>query len=680
MKFNEAQQKAIAHGTGPMLVLAGPGSGKTAVITRRVWELVRKGTAPGSILVITFTKAAAIQMQERYLALQKKEDPQKTGQVNFGTFHAVFFKILKYAYQLQASNIISEEESYQILSELVSEMNMEIDDEKEFLEGIRSEISRIKSERIDIATYYSINCPEEEFRNLYTGYEQAMRKKHRIDFDDILLYCYELLIKRPDILKMWQQKYQYILIDEFQDINRIQYDIIRMLAKPEDNLFIVGDDDQSIYRFRGAKPEIMLNFTKDYPDAAQVLLNYNYRSQKEIVTTALNLVSHNTKRFPKKIQATREAMLPVLTETFPSQEEEGDRILEVIRGYHAKGIPYREMAILFRTNTQARGIMGKLMSYNIPFRMKDTVPNLFEHWIAKDIIAYLRLARGERDRGLFLKIMNRPNRYISRESLQETTINFDRLKWRYREKDWMVDRIDRMEYDLSMIAKANPFAAITYIRRGIGYDDYLISYAEYRRMKPEELMETITELQESARGFDTCEEWFSYMERYKKELTERKETGTDKTAEGIILSTMHSAKGLEYELVILPEVNEGIIPYKRAVSEEELEEERRMYYVAMTRAKNFLYVFSVHRMHGKEMVPSRFVAEMALERELLKPGTHLEHKVYGKGILTVQDNKRAIVYFEQLGTEKILDIEVCRRQALIKITEKDEKEDVWTER
>lgn len=670
MKFNEAQQKAIAHGTGPMLVLAGPGSGKTAVITRRVWELVKKGAAPGSILVITFTKAAAIQMQERYLALREKEGPQRTGQVNFGTFHAVFFKILKYAYQLQASNIVSEEESYRILSDLVSEMEMEIDDEKEFLEGIRSEISRIKSERIDIATYYSMNCPEEEFRKLYNGYEREMRKKNRIDFDDILLFCYDLLVKRPDILRMWQQKYRYILIDEFQDINRIQYDIIRLLAQPEDNLFIVGDDDQSIYRFRGAKPEIMLNFTKDYPDAGQVLLNYNYRSQKEIVETALNLVSHNEKRFPKEILSTREAMLPVITETFPSQEEEGERILEVIRGYHAKGMPYREMAILFRTNTQARGIMGKLMAYNVPFRMKDTVPNLFEHWIAKDIIAYLRMAQGERDRSLFLRVMNRPNRYISRESLQEPVVDLDRLKWRYREKDWMAERIGRLEYDLSALAKVNPFAAITYIRRGIGYDEYLISYAEYRRMKPEELLETITELQESARGFDTCEEWFSYMERYKKELTERRENRADKTVEGVVLATMHSAKGLEYELVILPEVNEGIIPYKRAVSEEELEEERRMYYVAMTRAKNFLYVFSVCRLHGKEMQKSRFVGEMAVKQELLNPGTHLEHKVYGKGILTVRDKKRAIVYFERLGTEKILDLEVCQKQELIKITEK----------
>ena len=408
MRFNEAQQKAIEHGTGPMLVLAGPGSGKTAVITRRVLELTKKGVAPGNILVITFTKAAATEMQERFERLQKEEkDAILSGRVNFGTFHAVFFKILKFAYRFDASNIISEESACRMLSEQIHALSMEIEDEREFIEGIRAEISKIKSERIDINTYYSMNCPEEQFRALYRAYADKMRQERLIDFDDILLYCYELLKKRPDILLQWQQKYKYILIDEFQDINRIQYEIVRMLAKPEDNLFIVGDDDQSIYRFRGAKPEIMLNFKRDYPCAKEVLLNYNYRSQEEIVRTSLRLISHNEKRFSKEILATKPALAPVVTERFPTQEEEGERVVELIRKYRAAGIACHDMAVLFRTNTQARSVMGKLLSYNIPFQMRDVVPNLFDHWIAKNILAYIRLAMGSRDRGLFLQVMNR---------------------------------------------------------------------------------------------------------------------------------------------------------------------------------------------------------------------------------------------------------------------------------
>ncbi len=668
MRFNEAQQNAIAHGEGPMLVLAGPGSGKTAVITRRVLELTKQGIAPGNILVITFTKAAAKEMQERYERLQKGESgtaPQ--GRVNFGTFHAVFFKILKYAYQWDASNIIREEVSVQMLSDLIRKLDMEIEDEREFIDGIRSEISKIKSERIDISTYYSMNCPEEQFQRIFLEYANKMKQQRLIDFDDILLYTYELLIKRPDILKLWQEKYQYILIDEFQDINRIQYDIIRMLALPQNNLFIVGDDDQSIYQFRGARPEIMLNFPKDYPNAERVLLNYNYRSQEEIVKAAGRLIGNNKNRFLKEILATKKADAPVVTEKFPSQEEEGERMVELIRKYKAQGIPYKEMAVLFRTNTQARSVMGKLLSYNIPFQMRDVVPNLFEHWIAKNIITYIRLAMGNRDRGLMLQIMNRPNRYLSRETLQEPTVDFDKWKWIYRDRDWMVDRIDKLEYDLDMLKKTNPYAAINYIRRGIGYDDYLQQYAEYRRMKPEELIEIVTELQESAREFETYEEWFAYMEEYRRELERQKELREKRNVDGVMLATMHSSKGLEYEVVILPDVNEGITPYKRAVSPEELEEERRMYYVAITRAKQYLHVFSVVRLHGKEMEISRFVGEMALSAEELLPGTHVFHITYGKGIVVAQDKDRVRIYFDSLSGERLFHLEVCRKNNVLKL-------------
>jgi len=651
-----------------MLVLAGPGSGKTAVITRRVLELTKKGIAPGNILVITFTKAAATEMQERFERLQKEESTSlPSGRVNFGTFHAVFFKILKFAYGFDATNIIREEVSSQLLSDLIRKLDMEIEDEREFIDGIRSEISKIKTERIDIKTYYSMNCPEEQFQQIFMEYTEKMKQQRLIDFDDILLYTFELLKKRPDILKLWQEKYQYILIDEFQDINRIQYDIIRLLALPQNNLFIVGDDDQSIYQFRGARPEIMLQFPKDYPVAEQVLLNYNYRSQENIVKAAGRLISNNGKRYPKEILATKTTTVPVFTEKFPTQEEEGERIVELIRKYQAQGIPYQEMAVLFRTNTQARSVMGKLLSYNIPFQMRDVVPNLFDHWIAKNIIIYIKLAMGNRDRGLMLQIMNRPNRYLSRETLNEPVVDFNKWKWLYRDRDWMVERIDKLEYDLEMIAKANPYAAINYIRRGIGYDEYLQQYAEYRRMKPEELIEIVTELQESARDFETFEDWFAYMEEYRSELEHQKELREKRNVNGIMLATMHSAKGLEYEVVILPDVNEGITPYKKAVSGEELEEERRMYYVAMTRAKQYLHVFSVVRLHGKEMELSRFVGEMALAAEELLPGTHVTHVTFGKGIVVATDKERVRIYFPLLDAEKVFHFDVCRKNNVLKI-------------
>lgn len=669
MKYNEAQKTAIAHREGPMLVLAGPGSGKTTVITRRILELIKSGIAPGNILVITFTKAAAMEMQERFEHLQKEEKVWAEGRVNFGTFHAVFFKIIKYVYNLNASNIIQEEVSKRLLSEILEKLNIEIEDEKEFIEDIRAEISKIKSERMDIQNYYSMNCPEEQFQQIFLAYAQGMKQQNLIDFDDILLYCEDVLRKYPHILSIWQKKYEYILIDEFQDINQIQYDIIRMLAKPQDNLFIVGDDDQSIYQFRGARPEIMLNFSKDYPQTKQVLLNYNYRSRAEIVKTALNVISHNKKRFSKEILATKESGMPIKVEKFATQEEEGERIIQLIRNYQREGIAYKEMALLFRTNIQARSIMGKLLSYNIPFQMKDIVPNLFDHWIAKNIIAYIKVAMGNRERGLLLQIMNRPNRYLARDMLKKSQVDFYQWKLEYKGKgkNWAIEKIDKLENDLQWIAKMNPYAAIQYIRKAIGYDEYLREYAQYRRIPVEDLLETMTELQESAKRVQTFEEWFSYIEQYRSELERQKEQRNQRNIDAVMLATMHSAKGLEYEVVILPDVNEEITPYKRAVSEEELEEERRMFYVAMTRAKQQLHIFSIFRLHGRSMDASRFISEMDIGDETIKIGTSVVHVKFGRGMVVSQEKGQVRIYFESLKSEKLLQLEMCKKNNLLRV-------------
>lgn len=304
--FTKSQSEAIRHVDGPLLVLAGPGSGKTTVVTKRVQYLVQDcSISPSSILVITFTKAAATEMKERFTRLmeQQAQPPGGYGNVSFGTFHAVFFNILKLSYGFTVANIITEETRRQYLKESVDRMKLEIDDENEFLTGIAGEISLIKNERVELEHYFSKNCSEEVFRKIYEGYEERKKRARLIDFDDMLVYTWELLSKRRDILSAWQKKYQYILVDEFQDINRLQYDILRLLAEPENNLFIVGDDDQSIYRFRGARPEIMLNFRKDYPQSGQVLLNDNFRSTTQIVEAAGRVIARNKTRFPKNIIA-----------------------------------------------------------------------------------------------------------------------------------------------------------------------------------------------------------------------------------------------------------------------------------------------------------------------------------------------------------------------------------------
>lgn len=604
--FNPSQSEAISHGEGPALILAGPGSGKTLVITQRVKNLIEtQGVNPSNILVVTFTKAAARQMKERFVSLMGgKHYP-----VTFGTFHAVFFSVLKNAYHYSAKNIIREEEKYRFLKEIIDRMELEYEDEQDFMSGVLGEISLVKNEQIEITHYYAKNCAADIFRRIYKEYEGKMQRAGLLDFDDMLVYTYELFRERKDILALWQKQYPYILVDEFQDINFLQFEIVKMMALPENHLFVVGDDDQSIYRFRGAKPELMLNFKKSYPNAKEILLDVNYRSVSGVIQAAQRLIGHNSERFHKKIHAQNPERGGVQISLHKNQWEENEAVIENIKKQAERGIPYREMAILFRTNIQPRMLMRQLMNHNIPFVAKDKIPNLYEHWIARDIFTYIRIAQGSRERADFLKIMNRPKRYIGRESLEEMSVAFDVWMDYYKEQPWIAERIDRLEYDIRMLSGMKPFAAMNYIRNGIGYDEFCKEYAEYRHIKVEELIEILDELQESAKEYNSYDAWFLHMEEYKEEL-EKQAREQQYNPDGVTLATLHSAKGLEYEVVYIIDVNEGIMPYKKAVLNQDIEEERRMFYVGMTRAKKELYLSSVHEYGGRKVDVSRFIKEI----------------------------------------------------------------------
>ncbi len=665
-KVNKAQAEAIAHNKGPMLVLAGPGSGKTFVITTRAKTLIEEHHVnPNNILVITFTKAAAIEMQERFERLMGRN---RTG-VHFGTFHAVFFQILKYAYGFNASNIIREEQRQQFFKELIRSMELEIEDEADFISGIQGEVSLVKGDMLSLEHYYSINCSEEIFKKIYHAYDDYLRRHNLIDFDDMLVFTYELFKERKDILSIWQKRYQYILIDEFQDINTLQYKIIEMLAKPEDNLFIVGDDDQSIYRFRGAKPEIMLNFTKDYPEAKQVLLDINYRSTEKIVAGASRLIKNNQKRFAKNISTVRGEGDAIKLKEFATLPEENKEILDKIAAYKKEGYEYSDMAILFRTNIQPRSLIEKLLEYNLPFKMKDSIPNIYEHWIAKNLIDYIRFACGNRDRNTFLQIMNRPNRYFSRDCVPNTFVDFTQIRSYYSDRTWMFDRINKLEYDLDMIKDMDPYSAIYYIRKAIGYEEYLNEYATFRRIKVEELIDTLNEIAEAAKPFKTYDEWFQHMDDYKEELQKQIKERYQNNADGISLATMHSSKGLEYEIVFIIDANEEITPHHKAILDEDLEEERRMFYVAMTRAKRFLHIYWVKERYNKKLAVSRFVRELYLSEGDLEVGVTVEHKNYGTGKILAKEKGKLTVEFPKFPNPKILDIKYCLGNQLLKLGE-----------
>ena len=605
MEFNREQQQAMEHKDGPMLVLAGPGSGKTEVIIRRTRKLIQNyQVAPSSILVVTFTKAAAGQMRERFLHLCGVEKSQ----VTFGTFHGIFYGILRQAYGITSANIAGEEIKYQILRQILQNSSLQMEDENDLLESLAREISTVKNGRIPLSHYYSASCPDEQFRKIYETYEKRLHGKRLLDFDDLLVYCYQLFQKHPDILQAWQKKFRYILIDEFQDVNQLQYDIVRLLALPENNLFLVGDDDQSIYRFRGARPEIMLQIPKDFPQLKQVILKQNYRCTGEIVEKSQNVIRWNDARYEKQLFTKNDKGKPLEIRTFENESEETTWLLKQIQKDLAEGCPHKEIAILFRTNHNCRMTVERLMEYNIPFTMRDVLPNLYEHWLAKNMVAYMRLAMGGRERKDFLAVMNRPNRYLSREAFYEKEVPFEILYQFYEGKEWMCDRIEKFEHDLKMMKNMAPFAAINYIRYGIGYDEFLKEYAQYRKIKVEELYDLLREIQESAKGYKTFQEWFDSMDAYKEKLKEQSEKV--RRQEGIVISTLHSAKGLEFERVYILDVNEGCMPYQKAVLDPEIEEERRMFYVGMTRAKKELHLYTVEERFGKKMEPSRFLVEL----------------------------------------------------------------------
>ena len=605
MAFNEAQLKAIRHGDGPALILAGPGSGKTTVITNRIRFLTEEeGVNPSSILVITFTRAAAREMQKRY------EQMTQTGcaKPSFGTFHSVFFMILKLAYRYDAGSIVREEQRVEFLRELLRRYEIETEDESEFISGVLSEISMVKGEMIGVEHYYAKSCSADVFRRLYKGYEAALRGAGLLDFDDMLVMCRELFDQRADILQAWQRKYRYILIDEFQDINRIQYEVIRMMALPENNLFIVGDDDQSIYRFRGARPEIMLGFENDYPGTEKILLDQNYRSTEQIIRAAGRLIDHNKTRFSKDITAVRGPGRSVVAKEFADPGAEARAIAAQLRDYVRLGVPYEDIAVLYRTNIGPRRLVEVLMEYNIPFHMRDKLPNLYEHWIARDILAYLRAAAGDMSRANLLRIVNRPIRYISRDALDGKTISLEAVKSFYQDREWMVERVEQLEYDLKNIRPLPPGKAVNYIRKAVGYDDYLREYAGERQLDPEELREVLDQLQESAMPHASLEEWETYMENYRRKLEEQA-ASRQLRQEGVHLMTMHSSKGLEFRVVFILDANEGVTPHHKAALAADLEEERRMFYVAMTRAKDRLHVYYVKERYHKKQTVSRFVEE-----------------------------------------------------------------------
>jgi len=615
--YNAAQLEAIRHDKGPAMVLAGPGSGKTAVIVERLRYLIEELKAePSSILVITFTKAAAIEMQYRFMKLTDSSYPE----VSFGTFHSIFYQIIRTSSSKKNSELQIASESFksEIIRDALAKLKSmgrlgkeEYHDALECVPEYISEISRIKNigdlPENCLESLTARNC----FKDIYESYNASLREFGKIDFDDMIERCYELLSENQSILHKWQNRFEYLLIDEYQDINPMQYKVVRLLVDRHKNIFTVGDDDQSIYGFRGSDPGIMLKFGESFDGFKPRLinLNINYRCGKEILQHALKVIDMNTVRFKKNLTAnSSNGNGKVVARCYESKKKQYEAIAAFLDKHRDK---LSDMAILSRTNSEARNIALVLKQYGIPSNLEDDNDSFILDKGVNLCLSYLLFAYYGQKREDFYKIINNPMRYISRDCAKSEIVNEKEVLNFYNGNKVRCDEVKKFFRHISMISHLRPVLAIRYIRQTIGID----------KLFPES-KKALDEFMETAGEYLDCKHFCKDMSDRIQSEKERK--GTDKkkkvTGNVVKLLTMHASKGLEFQIVWIPDLNEGIIPSRSATQLEQIEEERRMLYVAMTRAKGALIMSYVTGNKENPMLPCRFI----------RPIKDLWEKNYGK--------------------------------------------------
>lgn len=617
------QEEAIKHVDGPAMVLAGPGSGKTFVTVQRIKRLITsQGVEPARILVITFTKAAALEMQERFFRLMEKADLP----VRFGTFHAVFYHILKQSAQYRGYTIITETEKRKLIRDIMHNHKRFIYLQEEDIEEIITAVSKYKIKKTEAknaltgtdgrtdekkesgatdgegaVTPEIQKMKQEDFLFLYDEYQSWLAEFFKFDFDDLMTECLRILRTDTKILSGWQSQFRYILVDEFQDISPIQYEIVKLLAAPENNLFVVGDDDQSIYGFRGASPDCMKRFLSDFPQAKEILLDVNFRCHRDIVQAAAKVIAENKSRIPKEIAAVHADGEGLKVCRAESEELLRKTVVGMLEREQREGT-LAQCAMICRTNLECGFWAQTLHEAGIPYAMRERPKNRFSHFVIQDICAYLALGQGDLARRHFLRIMNRPVRYMKRDSLPETRVEREVLIRYYADTPLIQERVKRFYHDIDNLAGKRVHLQIHYIRKVIGYESFLRE--KYGSEKAEELIRVGEEFETFSRRFASVREMKTYMEQYAEVIKE-----PERNAEGLQLMTMHASKGLEFPKVFVPECNEGKIPSEKSKTPSEIEEERRMFYVAMTRAKNRLCLAYHDRKTGKD-APSRFLTPL----------------------------------------------------------------------
>ena len=672
-KLNENQLKAVEHLDGPCMVLAGPGSGKTRVITYRIANMVvNKNIKPTSILAISFTKASSLEMKNRAISLS---NDYRMNKVTYGTFHSVFFRILRYFTNYDLESILDEKTKRLSMKNILKNFNIDNAEDDETVGQVINEISFVKNELMDKRDFKSEILNNDEFIKVYNTYEDYKSEINKIDFDDMLIKTYDLLNSNKNALDTVRRAYRYIMVDEFQDINRVQFEVLKLIANPNNNIFVVGDEDQSIYGFRGARPDFLLQFEEYFKDTQKVLLDINYRSKGEIIDVANRLIEKNKNRYEKVIKCSQGEGAKVNYISPENSEEEavfiGKDILEEIKKDY---VEYTDFAVIYRTNIQSRALVDVFMDMRIPFVVKDSVATIYDHWASQDILAYLRIGLNPKSNKDWIRIINKPFRYISRDNINlvKDEENFiDALINKCDLHPKQIRTINDLDIDLSYLKSLNPKNAISYIRSSLDYDRYILDYCTNRKIKTNGLIEILNELESSATNFKTIQEYLEHIERVKSELANNK---NNKSTDGVIFTTMHSAKGLEFKNVYIIGANEGTIPHEKSydiddedTKLEQIEEERRLMYVAITRAEENLYISSPVSKYGKKVSKSRFIDDIKCptkqEMDSIGIGDKIYHKKFREGII-VEKNAN-IVKIKFADGERSLDYKVCMVKNII---------------
>ncbi|KXS44478.1 MULTISPECIES: DNA helicase PcrA [unclassified Candidatus Frackibacter] len=627
--LNPQQKEAVQYVEGPLLVLAGAGSGKTRVLTHRIAYLIQeKGVDPYNILAVTFTNKAASEMQERIEKLIAKDSEA----LWMSTFHSIAVRILRReANKLGYDNnfvIYDTTDQKSVIKDIIKN-ELDLDTKQFKPRSILNQISNAKNELVDVDTYQERvgSYFERIVGEVYELYQTRLKNNNAFDFDDLIMKTVELFSEYELVLEYYQERFKYILIDEYQDVNHAQYKLVNLLAREYQNICVVGDDDQGIYGFRGADISNILNFEKDYPDVKVVKLEQNYRSTEKILDAAFYVVRNNQGRKPKKLWTDNVGGEPLQLYKAHNEREEAQYIAKEILKNRANGdLDYSDFAILYRTNAQSRVLEDVLIKEGIPYRMVGGL-KFYDRKEIKDILGYLRLIYNPADDVSLQRIINVPKRGVGATTVQRLNEFANDNNISLYEAVQRVDEISTISSRFS--AKVSKFGAIiSYLRQQADEVDALelarklLDETGYLRMLQEEGTD------QARSRVENIKELLTVIEEYVNEGDDTSIGGfleevalvadidnLEDDADAIIMMTLHSAKGLEFPVVFLSGMEEGLFPHSRSLdATEDIEEERRLCYVGMTRAEEKLYLTHAvaRRVYGKDSYnpPSRFLSEI----------------------------------------------------------------------